>query len=295
MPDAPMPSTPDSGAKFVTLNADDYGLSEGIDRGILELVERGRLHAVSCMSLMAGWPTAARALRGLPSGVSVGLHLTLTALPAGAALTSPSTTVDPGPGGLLARALGGPLDLATIKARIVDQLARVEDAVGRPPAHVDGHQHVHAMPGIAGILSAVLLARYGAALPWLRVTAPALPAAPGAAVQRLVISGLGAHQRRLLQATPFRSNAVFGGIRSFTERISYAALLERQLIHAADEGTLIMCHPATAGRLAGDPVAAAREAEFSFLAGDGLDDALERAGCRLGPLSPLPIGPLRGR
>src|SRR4051812_19499937 len=65
----------------IILCADDFGLSAGVNRAIVDLVEQGKLTAVSCMGLGPAWPDGAKALKGHKEKVDVGLHLTFTYLP----------------------------------------------------------------------------------------------------------------------------------------------------------------------------------------------------------------------
>ncbi|MFO1185605.1 MAG: ChbG/HpnK family deacetylase [Bauldia sp.] len=270
-------------------------MSDGVDSGTVELVRMGRIHAVSCLTAPRRWPMAAQRLRELPSEVSIGLHLTLTAIPeAGPTAPGAAEPGDPGPAGLILRGLLGRLDRDAIAHRLRCQLDLFEDGLGRPPDHLDGHQHAQAVFGIPDLLHEVLAERYGAALPWVRVTAPCLPAAPGAALNRWVIERLGRHQRRVLAATPLRANRSFGGIRRFNEPQPYADLLEVQLRAATATGTLIMCHPAADPSSPGDPIAGARRTEFAFLAGSDLPAVLDRSGCRLGPLAATALSELPG-
>src|SRR6478735_4759189 len=60
------------------LCADDYGLTPGVSRGILELLAVGRLTAASAMVTQPGWPQDAAALRPFADAVDIGLHLNLT-------------------------------------------------------------------------------------------------------------------------------------------------------------------------------------------------------------------------
>jgi chitin disaccharide deacetylase len=92
------------------VNADDFGASEGVNRGILECHVDG---VVTSASLMVGGSAAreaAEASRDHPR-LSVGLHF-----------------VDDGED--VARALARQLDL-------------FERLMGRPPTHVDSHHHFH--------------------------------------------------------------------------------------------------------------------------------------------------------
>ena len=149
--------------KQVTLCADDFGMSDGVDSGTVELVRMGRIHAVSCLTAPRRWPMAAQRLRELPSEVSIGLHLTLTAIPeAGPTAPGAAEPGDPGPAGLILRGLLGRLDRDAIAHRLRCQLDLFEDGLGRPPDHLDGHQHAQAVFGIPDLLHEVLAERYGA-------------------------------------------------------------------------------------------------------------------------------------
>src|SRR5262245_10121502 len=63
-------------ARYLIINADDFGQSPGINRGIIQGFEQG---IVTSASLMVRWPAAAAAAAyaGAHSGLSVGLHLDL--------------------------------------------------------------------------------------------------------------------------------------------------------------------------------------------------------------------------
>ena len=51
-------------ARFV-LCADDFALSPGVSRGIIDLIARGRLSATGCMTVSPFWPEHAEWLRPL--------------------------------------------------------------------------------------------------------------------------------------------------------------------------------------------------------------------------------------
>ena len=95
----------------VVLCADDYGLSPGVSRGIVELIAQGRLSATSCMSVSRFWPEHAAWLKPFADKVDVGLHLTLTNLPPlGPMPRTASSGRLPGLGTIARRALLGSLD-----------------------------------------------------------------------------------------------------------------------------------------------------------------------------------------
>ena len=104
-------------SRHVIFNADDFGSSPGISRGIVEAHARG---VVTSTSLMVDSAAAADAveLAAEEPGLALGLHW-----------------VEPGP--LDTR------DPNSLRAEIERQLGRFEELVGRPPTHVDSHHHVH--------------------------------------------------------------------------------------------------------------------------------------------------------
>ena len=112
-------------SRFLIVNADDFGQSDGINRGVIQAHEQG---IVTSASLMVRWPAALEAAayaRARPA-LAIGLHVDL-----GEWVQRDGNWVQlyhvPGEvGGELAR-----------------QLARFRELVGRDPTHVDSHQHVH--------------------------------------------------------------------------------------------------------------------------------------------------------
>src|SRR5438094_759071 len=100
-----------SGGRLV-VNADDFGLSSGVNDGILEAHAAGVVSSVSVLVNAPGWEHAVAALRGTES-LGVGLHLNLTA---GEPLSEARTLVDAHTGrfhglaGLVTRALTGRID-----------------------------------------------------------------------------------------------------------------------------------------------------------------------------------------
>lgn len=64
--------------RSVILCADDFGLADGVSRGIVELAWKGRLSATGAMTNMPGWRRAAPDLKPLKDRIAVGLHLNFT-------------------------------------------------------------------------------------------------------------------------------------------------------------------------------------------------------------------------
>jgi hopanoid biosynthesis associated protein HpnK len=139
------------------VNADDLGISEAVNRGIADAHDRG---IVTSTSLMATGPAFAHAValaRSRPK-LAVGVHLVLTeheplcgaaAVPG---LVGRDGRFPPHVRALLGPALRGTLPLDEIRAELDAQIRRARDA-GLALGHLDGHQHVHVLPGVARIVA----------------------------------------------------------------------------------------------------------------------------------------------
>ena len=140
--------------RAIALCVDDYGLNDGVNQAVLALAQLGRVQAVSAMVGGPAWRQGAPALRALDgAAVEVGLHLGLTECALDPALRFPLSR-------LIARAYLGQLDRNALQREIVAQLDAFEHAMGRAPAYVDGHQHVHQLPVVRTLLLAELARRY---------------------------------------------------------------------------------------------------------------------------------------
>jgi predicted glycoside hydrolase/deacetylase ChbG (UPF0249 family) len=117
------------GERVLIVNADDFGRSEGINRGVMKANEDG---IVTSASLMVRWPAAGQAAalaKGAPS-LSLGLHVDLT------------EWVWDG-GWRRVYEIVSPHDQAVVEQEIRRQLDRFRDLTGEDPSHLDSHQHVH--------------------------------------------------------------------------------------------------------------------------------------------------------
>lgn len=123
-------TSPHAAARRVVVNADDLGLSPGINRGIVV----AHLHGlVTSTSLMVLRPHASEgvALVAPHESLSVGLHLDLVEHQVvGDAWRRTVVRVD----------LDDP---RAVEAEVRSQLRRFVELTGRLPSHIDSHQHVH--------------------------------------------------------------------------------------------------------------------------------------------------------
>jgi predicted glycoside hydrolase/deacetylase ChbG (UPF0249 family) len=264
----------------IALCADDYAQNQAIDDGILHLLSERRLSAVSCFSDSPRWlRQSAPALRetvGASDAIDIGLHFNLTQDFAGAAPFRLRS--------LILRSLFTRLDGKLLRQRLNSQLDAFEAGYGKPPAFIDGHQHVHQLPGVRQVLLQVLEARYGDTPIWVRNTVPASAAWRG---KPLILKMLGgAMTATALRGLGIPSNRGFAGVYGF-DRPDYAACFAEWL-QAAAPGMLIMCHPAAAVG-SDDEIAAQRLVEYRFLQSPEFLAMLQGAGVRLAPLSRVEI------
>lgn len=274
----------------IVLCADDFGMSADIDEGILALVARGRLSATGCMVAGPTFEVDAPRLRAHADRIDVGLHFCLSDLPVLGHV--PSLGVPDGTpaalGDVMRRAFLLKLDYDEIKAEIARQVDRFHAVMGRRPAFVDGHQHVHVFPVVRRALFSLF--DDGTLHPgetWIRDCAdrPLDIVKRGiSAPKTLFIGMLSAGMARAARARGIVTNTGFRGITDFTGNPPFPDLMPKFLADAPD-GTLLMCHPAapTLPPASNDPIAASRRREFAYFSGDAFPADLAKAGLRLVP------------
>jgi chitin disaccharide deacetylase len=255
---------------MIILCADDYALTEGVSRAVGELAAARRLSATSAIVTTRCWPAMAQRLTVHRGRIAVGLHLNLTlGAPLGAMPHFAPSGMFTKRNAVFARALLGLLRLTEICAEVERQLDAFEKHLGFPPDHIDGHEHVHVLPGIRQSLLDVVSRRYPGPKPLLRDPSDrwsAIAARGGArskatAVATLAI-GFGADAQR--RGLP--TNAGFSGFSRFDSNEPYGDELERALRQPGARH-VIMCHPGhpDAELAALDPVVERRRMEYEAL------------------------------
>lgn len=256
----------------LTVCADDYGLGPAVDRGILALAGQGRITALSCLVTSPRWPSSGAALQGC--GAAAGLHVNLTeGEPLSPALRRQWPRF-PSLGRLIAQALLGRLP-AAVGDEFQAQLHRFLAVRDQAPAFIDGHQHVHALPGVRPF---VLAAARQLGVP-LRNTGRVL--GPGFAFKRGVIAACGGRALAAeAQGCGVPMPTALVGVYDFDARADYRRHL-RGWLQAAPDGALLFCHPALGEPDRGDAIAPARAREMAYLGSEAFADDLREAGIRL--------------
>ena len=256
------------------LCADDFAMTAGISRGIIELLAHGRLTATGVMTNRPHWPRAARDLIEFDGYADLGVHLNLTCA---APLTRMPVLAPegrlPGLKKLLALAIAGRLPTQEIAHEFGAQLDGFEQQMGRAPDFIDGHQHVHGLKALQPIFLDVISRRYRVGRkPYIRVTEDrklrilrrGTFIAKAFQVRQLTIGFSHA-----LEQAGFPTNNGFSGFSSFDPAADYAAQFASYL-KARGKRHLVMCHPGYVDEELPliDPVTTAREKELAFLMSD---------------------------
>ena len=268
------------------LCADDYALSPGVTRGILDALAKGRLNATGAMTNRPLWKEAAPDVAGFADRADIGLHLNLTfGAPLGAMPNLAPSGVLPLLRPFLKAARAGLLPREEVRAEIARQLDAFEDAMGRPPDFVDGHQHVQVLPGVRDWLLEELVKRGLAGRLWLRDSSDRLPRILARRVElpkALVLAALGRGFAAQAHRLGFHTNEGFAGFSAFDMRRDYGRDFARYLVRPGTRH-LVMCHPGhvDADPSAGDDVREPRARELEFLLSDRFAHALGAAGFHL--------------
>lgn len=295
---------------LIGICADDVGLVPGVAETVAELAAQGRLSSASCVVNSSHWPNAAVVMRALVTGTDApafecGLHLNLTD---GAPL-SPDLArhwpVLPGLERLIVEAHLGRLPRAALAVEFKAQTEAFADAFGAQPAVVDGHQHVHHLPGIRDLaLDAIATWRQR---PAVRNTGHVL--GPGHPVKRWLIEGTGGRAlQEMLLARGIAHNTTLLGAYDFKAAdyrvtmcgwLASAAAAAAAPSRSADEttpgsqvatassGALLFCHPQRAETVtrrngSTDVIADARTREAAYLGSAAFAEDLEAAGLEVG-------------
>jgi predicted glycoside hydrolase/deacetylase ChbG (UPF0249 family) len=266
--------------RVLSVCADDFGLTPAISRGIADLAQRRRLTDTSCLTNGAQWRESAPMLADLPPSLERGLHFNLTeGEPLSAELRRRWPRFPALPRLIVAAHLRR-LPLPEIAREWQAQWQCFVDATGAAPRFVDGHQHVHHLPGVREIVvEAAADAQGGVAV---RNTGCVI--GPGDAIKRFAIERTGgAALQRLLLRKGIAHNAALTGVYGFGDA-DYRTRMQRWLAALPAAGALLLCHPAAADSrdaAAFDPIAAARLREAAYLGSVAFDEDLAAAGVTL--------------
>lgn len=250
--------------KRLVVNADDFGFTQDVNRGIVEAHCGGILTATTLMATGAAFDDAVRLAKEHPS-LDVGCHLVLVDQPG-----YPDTLAQ------LLRAVA--LGRIPIYESLAGQVRRILDA-GLTPTHLDTHKHTHLLPPV---LEAVARIAAEYRIPWVRrpFDFPLQPGGVGGTNRAMrIMSG---RFQRALARHGCRATDWFAGFRLTGD---YREGDLAALIRALPEGsTEFMCHPGRCGdelRAARTRLKESREVELRALLSPDVRQAVQEAGVEL--------------
>jgi hopanoid biosynthesis associated protein HpnK len=286
------------------VNADDFGLTIGVTEGILDAHRQGTVTSTTLMANGAAFRFAVAASRRTRT-LGVGVHLNLSeGLPVAPARSVPTLLDQHGrlqlkPGRLMRGLLKGRVNLDEVETELRAQITKVVRS-GISPTHLDGHKHVHVVPGVADIV--IRLARE------FNVPSVRCPVEDSAGCLSNVGAGRAQGSSVLKQYLVARAVSAFA--RRFRQKLERAGLLHtthfyglactgflhtqlvRDLLGRLPEGTSeLMCHPGyTDDSLAetGTRLLVEREVELFALCSPQLKALVTSRGIRLEHYGALP-------
>jgi chitin disaccharide deacetylase len=242
--------------KNLIVNADDLGWTEGVNRGIAEAHHNGIVTSASLLANGAAFASGVALARSTP-GLGVGVHLNLTdGAPVApcelvASLLTNAGEFEGGPESLLLRIATRDVALPEVEQEWEAQIEKVREA-GVEPTHLDGHKHVHMLPGLFEI-ALRLAKRYGIGAVRVANEESSLRAAlsAGDELHAAVVLKQGVQARGLkLLARDAREQAERAGISTADYFCGIAQTGEMtkegvaRLLRSLPEGTTeLMCHP----------------------------------------------------
>ena len=231
--------------RLVVVNADDFGLHEAVNEGVVRTHREGIVTSASLVACGRAFEDAVRRSRSCP-GLGLGVHLTLVeerpVSPAGAipSLVDPEGLMPPGYRAFARRWLAGTIRKRDVRRELEAQVEKIVET-GIRPMHLDSHQHLHCLPGIWRI-TLDIATKYG--VPYVRVPAfDSLWAEARGPVLPMVRAGVNL-VGRLRRLAPKRSVKFADQIRgaALSGRMTISRLLE--IIDSLRPGlTEVIVHP----------------------------------------------------
>jgi hopanoid biosynthesis associated protein HpnK len=278
------------------VNADDLGWTAGVNCGVAEAHRNGIVTSASLLTNGAAFAEAVQLARQT-RGLGVGVHLNLSDGPPSASreavpsLVNGSGEFDGGPDSLLLKIATRGLSMREVEMEWEAQIARVR-AAGIEPTHLDGHKHVHMLPGLFEI-ALRLAKRHGIGAIRVSHEASTLRAALSTGELRAsVVLKQGVQARGLkLLARDAHKQADRAGVSTADYFCGIAQTGEltkegvARLLRSLPEGTTeLMCHPGYADealRKTATRLQASREKEVEILTDTEIRNLVASQGIRL--------------
>jgi predicted glycoside hydrolase/deacetylase ChbG (UPF0249 family) len=242
--------------RYLIVNADDLAWADGVNQGIAEARQNGIVSSTSLLANGAAFDSAVKFALATPA-LGVGVHLNLSDGPPVASPESVPSILNEqgqfagGPESFLLRIARRNLRLKEVELEWESQILKVVHA-GIHPTHLDGHKHVHMLPGLFEIalrlakrhgIGAVRISHEASTL---RVALSSgekqnLPIVMKQGVQARVLKLLARDARAMAETAGIATTDYFCGIAQ-TGELNLDGM--KRLLQSLPEGTTeMMCHP----------------------------------------------------
>lgn len=232
----------------IVFNADDLGLTRGVNLSVLELSRAGALNSATLMATTEYTPEAALAAAG-EAALGVGCHVVLVdgtpALePGSIPALAPSGAFRPSLGIFARDLLRGAIPESEIEREAIAQIRRLQ-SLGLHLTHVDSHKHTHMFPPV---LSPLLRAARACGIAAVRNPFEpdwAIKATAGAPVlRRMQVKLLRRFRGGFLKLVEEEGLATTDGAAGVLATGSLSAETLSSLLEAMPAGTWeLVCHP----------------------------------------------------
>jgi hopanoid biosynthesis associated protein HpnK len=237
------------------INADDFGLTAGVNRAIVEAHEHGVVTSATLMANGQAFDEATRLAQSRPR-LGVGCHIVLVdgapllgEAGVGTLLDQRSNSGDPhfreGIARFGALALLGRLDEGEIEAEATAQIRKLQ-AAGITVTHLDAHKHTHLFPRVLRPLLRAAASCGVRAIrnPFERIQGSQLAASPGLWRRWIEVGILRGLARQFREAVEQAGIATPDGTLAIVATGSLNERLLRLMVENLPDGTWeLVCHP----------------------------------------------------
>lgn len=237
--------------KYLIINADEDGLTEGVNAAIVECAKAGVVTSTTAIVNGLAFQQIARHIPVFhDKGTSVGLHFNLT-------LGEPTADCLPGlvdgEGRFLPRewlflkSMARHISSSEVAQELLAQWNRLTDA-GITPSHIDGHEHVHILPGVRQVVLTFAAKHHiPVRLPMEQriVTGSLRPAAYRLLLRKQLARVLSCQLRRQMKQAAVWSPSNFVSVFSVVNNVTPDAATYEAIFQRLPDGVSeLMCHPA---------------------------------------------------
>ena len=220
---------------LVCICADDFGLSDSINEGILDLVKKRKIQAVSCIVNKKPSLKYFSELKKHSKYIDIGLHLNLTETKSGANLSFKTLKS-------FFLSLSLLVSKKEIEEEIINQIKEFTKYFNCKPNYIDGHHHIHQFPIISNIImksirKTKLFVRCSGDHFWSIIFRRQ------SIFKSLFINIFAISFKKKLKLNNLNHNLSFSGIYNFKDHKGYSLIFKNFLKYRTKKH-IIMCHPA---------------------------------------------------